>query len=183
MCLIRTSAAGPHSTAPVQVTSGSPPPPTLHHLLGVCDRHGSSVAAPHTACCCCCRCCSRRAARPAGRTPPSCNYDRSYSSGRWQQFSPPPGHSVAGIIHASRPTQARMSISSVWSCPSDRRRQATPACTQVSRRKTEPSLCGQCSEEARQTTLPWCAGPYPIWPPSLAVQIISSNQPSSSTCV
>ena len=47
MCLIRTSAAGPHSTAPVQVASGSPPPPTLHHLLGVCDRHGSSVAAPH----------------------------------------------------------------------------------------------------------------------------------------
>ena len=47
LCLIRTSAAGLHSTAPVQVASGSPPPPTLHHLLGVCDRHGSSVAAPH----------------------------------------------------------------------------------------------------------------------------------------
>lgn len=145
--------------------------PWQHRILG------------HTACCCC-RCCSRRAARPAGRTPPSCNYDRSYSSGRWQQFSPPPGHSVAGIIHASRPTQARMSISSVWSCPSDRRRQATPACTQVSRRKTEPSLCGLCSEEACQTTLPWCAGPYPIWSPSLAVQISSTSHlaPLASSC-
>lgn len=58
-----------------------------------------------------------------------------------------------------------MSISSVRSCPSNRRRQATPACTQVSRRKTEPSLWGQCVEEACQSTLARGATPNPASQP------------------
>jgi hypothetical protein len=94
LCLIRTSAAGQHSTAP-----GRQP---LTRPVGLCDRHASSVAAPHshTAYSCCCRYCCLRPLLcvPRCAATPPLPRDTSHLPAVATTIVV----TVAGIIHASR---------------------------------------------------------------------------------